>query len=97
MFKTLMKRALLVLALVGCFSTTEAQIFKKKKNKSEQKSDQGKPKKGGIEAYEKVITKEAKTDRMRAVTVKQIDILMFMKLIVSSFMKFQILFLTKKC
>nr|WP_282143639.1 zinc-dependent metalloprotease [Cellulophaga baltica] len=63
MFKTLMKRALLVLALVGCFSTTEAQIFKKKKNKSEQKSDQGKPKKGGIEAYEKVITKEAKTDK----------------------------------
>jgi hypothetical protein len=58
-----MKRALLVLALVGCFSTTEAQIFKKKKNKSEQKSDQGKPKKGGIEAYEKVITKEAKTDK----------------------------------
>ncbi|MBA6315133.1 zinc-dependent metalloprotease [Cellulophaga baltica] len=63
MYKTLMKRALLVLALVGCFSTTEAQIFKKKKNKSEQKSDQGKPKKGGIEAYEKVITKEAKTDK----------------------------------
>ncbi|WP_405248044.1 zinc-dependent metalloprotease [Cellulophaga sp. Asnod2-G02] len=63
MFKTLMKRALLVLALVGCFSTTEAQIFKKKKNKSEQKSDQNKPKKGGIEAYEKVITKEAKTDK----------------------------------
>nr|WP_158974377.1 zinc-dependent metalloprotease [Cellulophaga sp. L1A9] len=63
MFKTLMKRTLLVFAIVGCFSTTEAQIFKKKKNKTAQKSDQNKPKKGGIEAYEKVITKEAKTDK----------------------------------
>ncbi|WP_370458272.1 zinc-dependent metalloprotease [Cellulophaga sp. L1A9] len=58
-----MKRTLLVFAIVGCFSTTEAQIFKKKKNKTAQKSDQNKPKKGGIEAYEKVITKEAKTDK----------------------------------
>ncbi|ADV48121.1 hypothetical protein Celal_0787 [Cellulophaga algicola DSM 14237] len=63
MFKIIIQRALLVFALVGCISTTEAQIFKKKNKKTEQKGDQNKPKKGGIEAYEKVITKEAKTDK----------------------------------
>jgi hypothetical protein len=52
---------LFVLLLVGCFSTTEAQIFKKKK--TEKTSESEKPKKGGIEPYEKVITKEAKTDK----------------------------------
>ncbi|WFO15564.1 zinc-dependent metalloprotease [Cellulophaga baltica 4] len=45
------------------FLYNRSSNFQKEKNKSEQKSDQGKPKKGGIEAYEKVITKEAKTDK----------------------------------
>jgi len=39
----------------------EAQLFKKKKKATEQK-EASKPKKGDIQPYEKVITKEAKTD-----------------------------------
>lgn len=61
MLRITIQRMLFVLLLVGCFSTTEAQIFKKKK--TEKTSEPEKPKKGGIEPYEKVITKEAKTDK----------------------------------
>lgn len=61
MIKITIQRMLFVLLLVGCFSTTEAQIFKKKK--TEKATEPEKPKKGGIEPYEKVITKEAKTDK----------------------------------
>lgn len=61
MLRITIQRMLFVLLLVGCFSTTEAQIFKKKK--TEKTSESEKPKKGGIEPYEKVITKEAKTDK----------------------------------
>tara|TARA_R110002012_G_scaffold322109_1_gene556006 strand:- start:28431 stop:30869 length:2439 start_codon:yes stop_codon:yes gene_type:complete len=49
--------------LVGCFSTTEAQIFKKKNKKPEAKSEAPAAKKGGILPYDKVITKDAKTDK----------------------------------
>tara|TARA_R110002033_G_scaffold171062_1_gene215505 strand:- start:26731 stop:29229 length:2499 start_codon:yes stop_codon:yes gene_type:complete len=63
MIKNVIQKTLFVFLLVGCFSTTEAQIFKKKKKKIEQSSDQTKPKKGEIESYEKVITKDAVTDK----------------------------------
>ncbi len=42
-------------------STTHAQIFKKKNKKTEQSAE--KPKKGKIQPYKKVITKDAKTDK----------------------------------
>jgi len=58
-----MQRFLFVVMLVGCFSTTEAQIFKKKNKKPEAKSEAPAAKKGGILPYDKVITKEAKTDK----------------------------------
>tara|TARA_R110002050_G_scaffold204522_4_gene340239 strand:- start:173186 stop:175684 length:2499 start_codon:yes stop_codon:yes gene_type:complete len=63
MIKNVIQKTLFVFLLVGCFSTTEAQIFKKKKKKIEQSSDQTKPKKGEIESYDKVITKDAVTDK----------------------------------
>ena len=46
---------------MASFQTTEAQLFKKKKKKTEAKAPE-KPKKGAIQPYEKVITKDAKTD-----------------------------------
>ncbi|BFP41790.1 zinc-dependent metalloprotease [Flavobacteriaceae bacterium GF1] len=46
---------------MGSFHTSEAQLFKKKKKKTETKAPE-KPKKGAIKPYEKVITKNAKTD-----------------------------------
>lgn len=49
--------------LLGCMTTVEAQIFKKKKKKTEQTDNAEKPKKGEIESYEKVITKGAITDK----------------------------------
>jgi hypothetical protein len=61
MLQKLLRKTLFVFLLVGCFSTTEAQIFKKKKSKPE--TEKSKPKKGGIQPYNKVITKEAKTDK----------------------------------
>ena len=54
-------RVLLVVLCLGAFQTTEAQLFKKKKKKTEEKAAK-KPKEGAIKPYEKVITKEAKTD-----------------------------------
>ena len=51
---------LLVAVCVLSFQTTEAQIFKKKKKQSEKPAE--KPSKDKIQPYDKVITKEAKTD-----------------------------------
>ncbi len=52
---------LIALLCLGTFHTSEAQLFKKKKKKTEAKAKE-KPKKGAIKPYDKVITKEAKTD-----------------------------------
>ena len=62
MFKSLLIKSLLALFI---FSTTSvnAQIFKKKKKKTEQGNAPAKPKKDAIKPYSKVITKEAKTDK----------------------------------
>ncbi len=63
MIKNLLAKVLFTFLLIGCFHTTEAQIFKKKNKKSETSDTKEKSKKGEIESYEKVITKEAKTDK----------------------------------
>ncbi len=63
MIKNLLAKALFTFFLIGCCHTTEAQIFKKKNNKAESSDSKEKSKKGAIEPYEKVITKEAKTDK----------------------------------
>jgi hypothetical protein len=55
-----MAKLLLAFFLLSA-TTTEAQIFKKKTKKTE-KTDK-KPKKGEIQPYDKVITKDAKTDK----------------------------------
>lgn len=61
--KILRNTLLLSLLIFGFQQPAEAQLFKKKKKKTEQTA--GKPKNGKdkIQAYEKVITKEAKTDQ----------------------------------
>jgi len=61
MIKKLLSRLLIVVILTGGFQTAEAQLFKKKKKETEQKKDD-KSKPGDIKPYDKVITKEAKTD-----------------------------------
>lgn len=48
--------------LILSTTTAEAQIFKKK-NKKTEKASPNKPKKGDIQPYKKVITKDAKTDK----------------------------------
>jgi hypothetical protein len=63
MIKNLLTKSLFVFFLIGYCHTTEAQIFKKKNNKTESSDSKEKSKKGAIESYEKVITKEAKTDK----------------------------------
>lgn len=61
MIKNLLPRLILAVILLGTFQTTEAQLFKKKKKDTEQKKeDKSKP--GDIKPYDKVITKDAKTD-----------------------------------
>ncbi len=62
MIQKLLFQALFVFLLIGAVQTSEAQLFKKKKKSTEQKAAD-KPKKGDIKPYEKVITKEAKTDK----------------------------------
>ena len=57
--------------MIGSFQTSEAQLFKKKKKETEQKKE-SKPKKGDIQPYGKVITKEAKTD-VGLFSVHQVD------------------------
>ncbi len=61
MIQKLLPKVFIALCILGTVQTTEAQLFKKKKKDTEQKKD-AKPKKGDIKPYEKVITKEAKTD-----------------------------------
>ncbi len=51
---------LLVVLFMFSYQTTEAQLFKKKKKKTEKAAE--KPKKDAIKTYDKVITKDAKTD-----------------------------------
>ncbi len=63
MTKKLLPKLLLVFFVMGCYTTAEAQIFKKKNKKTEQTDSKPKPKKGDIQPYEKVITKEAVTDK----------------------------------
>lgn len=63
MFTKRLPKILLAFLLLGCITTAEAQLFRKKKKKTEQTENGEKPKKGGIESYEKVITKDAKTDK----------------------------------
>src|SRR5690606_42023949 len=57
----MLRQLLVLLVLVGTVQGMEAQIFKKKKAKTEENKD-AKPKEGEIQPYDKVITKEAKTD-----------------------------------
>ncbi|SNY92190.1 zinc-dependent metalloprotease [Flagellimonas pacifica] len=61
MIRNILTKFFFALFLLGAVQTSEAQLFKKKKKKTEQKTD-AKPKKGDIKPYDKVITKEAKTD-----------------------------------
>ncbi len=62
MFKSLLIKSFLALVILSTTSVN-AQIFKKKKKKTEQGDAPAKPKKGAIQAYDKVITKKAKTDK----------------------------------
>ena len=59
MHKKLLLQLLAIVCLLS-FQTTEAQIFKKKKKNTETAAE--KPNKDKIQPYDKVITKEAKTD-----------------------------------
>nr|WP_298791727.1 zinc-dependent metalloprotease [uncultured Allomuricauda sp.] len=61
MIKNVLTKIFLAVFLIGAVQTSDAQLFKKKKKKTEQKAED-KSKKGDIKPYEKVITKEAKTD-----------------------------------
>ncbi|MCL6267833.1 zinc-dependent metalloprotease [Flagellimonas myxillae] len=61
MIQKLLPKVLLAIMLIGFVGQTNAQLFKKKKKNTEQKANE-KPKKGDIQPYDKVITKEAKTD-----------------------------------
>ena len=51
---------LCIVLLLFSFQTTEAQIFKKKKKNTEKEAE--KPSKDKIQPYDKIITKDAKTD-----------------------------------
>ncbi|MEZ4810760.1 MAG: zinc-dependent metalloprotease [Allomuricauda sp.] len=61
MNQKLLARLIILLFVMGSFQTVHAQIFKKKKKETEQKQE-AKPKEGDIKPYDKVITKDAKTD-----------------------------------
>ncbi|MCM4167043.1 hypothetical protein KCTC52924_01901 [Arenibacter antarcticus] len=63
MFTKQLPKMLFAFLLLGFITTTEAQIFKKKSKKTEQAKEDEKSKKGDIESYEKVITKDAITDK----------------------------------
>ena len=59
--KTLIK--LLLLVFIICFSTeSSAQFWKKKKKETPKVAVKPKPKKNAIKPYEKVVTKDHKTD-----------------------------------
>nr|WP_298997538.1 zinc-dependent metalloprotease [uncultured Allomuricauda sp.] len=61
MIQKILPRLVFVFFMSALIPSTNAQLFKKKKKKTEQ-STSTKPKKGAIKPYDKVITKEAKTD-----------------------------------
>src|SRR5690606_19339592 len=61
MSKRMLRQLLVMLVLLGFHQGVEAQIFKKKKAKTEETKD-AKPNDGEIQPYDKVITKEALTD-----------------------------------
>ena len=63
MTKNILSKILLICIVLGSFQTVEAQIFKKKKKSTEQAADKPKSKKDKIQPYNKVITKDAKTDK----------------------------------
>ncbi|MFD0760831.1 zinc-dependent metalloprotease [Lutibacter aestuarii] len=62
MTKKLLTSLLTVLLIVGVSSNAEAQKKKKKKNQTVAPTPPPKPKKGAIQPYNKVVTKDAKTD-----------------------------------
>lgn len=62
MTKSFLTCLLTFLLIVGISSNAEAQKRKKKKDKVETPAPSEKPKKGAIEPYSKVVTKDAKTD-----------------------------------
>ena len=61
MMHKFLPRLIVLFILLGSYQTVEAQLFKKKKKNTEQKKE-AKPKPGEIQPYDKVITKDAKTD-----------------------------------
>src|SRR5690606_18887519 len=61
MLKRILPQLFTVLVVLGAHQSMEAQLFKKKKNKTEE-AKEAKPKEGEIQPYEKVITKEAVSD-----------------------------------
>jgi len=65
MTKKLLPKLLLIVFTMGCFFTSEAQNRKKRKKNAStaQAAPKSKPKKGAIKPYNKVITKNAKTDK----------------------------------
>lgn len=62
MYKNVISKALLAFLLIGCFSTAEAQLFKKKKKAKSEVPAKPKPKKGEPKPYKEVITKDAVSD-----------------------------------
>jgi hypothetical protein len=60
--KITLRTLLLTFLIVGALQPAEAQLFKKKSKKTEQKAGKPSGDKNGIKPYSKVITKEAETD-----------------------------------
>lgn len=71
MIQKLLPKAMLLVLCLGISTPSSAQLFKKKKKKTEQ-SDSAKPKKDDIQPYSNVITKVAKSDE-GLFTVHQVD------------------------
>ncbi|MEC7265565.1 MAG: DUF5117 domain-containing protein, partial [Bacteroidota bacterium] len=61
MIKKNLPKLIVLFLLLGFYQPAEAQLFKKKKKETEEKKE-SKPKPGEIQPYDKVITKDAKTD-----------------------------------
>ena len=62
MDKKILTRIILIIICFGAFNSVDAQLFKKKKKKTATTAPAKPKKKGGIQPYDKVITKDAKTD-----------------------------------
>ncbi|MBT8183288.1 MAG: zinc-dependent metalloprotease [Eudoraea sp.] len=62
MTKGIFLRTLLACFLLGSFQSANAQIFKRKKKNTEQTNNKSESKKDKTQPYNKVITKDAKTD-----------------------------------